>query len=391
MNDADKELRRIDPRDVGFSRFSLRTWHGMSLDAWLRMMRGHWGKVSPARYPLVVTITAFSVVNLGLKLISRIVYGRRLAAVEISPDPIFVIGHWRSGTTWLHNMMMIDPNHAAPDVAACFHPECFLVGRAILRPFKKMVMNESRPMDNVRMELTSAEEDEHGILLGGAITPYRRMLFPCDDLSDEVTNPEDMSPKDAEFWRKTWLGFLRRVQFVNPGKRLVLKSPSHTLRTAEILRLFPDARFIHIVRDPYKIFRSSEKTRVAMASVLALQTHMPTANGLEPGLIRDFVEFHADFHAVKDDIPDDQLITIRYEDLRADPPGVLREIYTALDLGDYDQIAPLIEAKMAQSSGYKTNEYGFDDATIALIDAAWHDYFERYGYAPMSERAENTG
>lgn len=375
----------INLRQFGFHPLSLRLWHGMALDAWLRAMRGKWHMVSPSRYPLVAMITLFSISNLGLKWLSQLIYGRRLAKVEIVPDPIFVIGHWRSGTTWLHQLMISDPRHAAPDVRACFRPETFLVGRGILTPILRWALREKRPMDNVRLKLESAEEDEHGISLSGALSPYRHSMFPNDERRVPA-NPDDMAAEDAAFWRKKWLAFLTRVQFVNPGKRLVLKSPTHTMRTKEILRIFPDAKFIHIVRDPYKVFLSNRNSRTAMYSVSSLQDHLPSQENRDASMIKRSVAFHKQFDQDRRHIPDDQIITLRYEDLRADPMASIRTIYSHLDLGDFALIEGNIGALVGPARPYQNNRYKLDDQTRAMVDDQFADFFEQYGYVPMDQR-----
>lgn len=385
MNKNTKEDTRIDLREFGQSPFSLRLWHGMAFDAWMRAMRGKWHLVSPRRYPLVLTITVASVGNQFLKWASQLVYGARLAKVEIEPDPVFVIGHWRSGTTWLHQIMMTDPRHAAPSVQACFMPETFLIARGAFEYFLRWVLPEKRPMDNVALTPESAEEDEHGISLSGGLSPYREPMFP-NNASGIPFGPDDMSEADAAFWRKTWLAFLRRVQFINPGKRLILKSPTHTLRTKEILRLFPEARFVHIVRDPYKIFLSSRKSRKAMHSVCALQDHLPSQDVRDARMIERFVEFHDRFDADRPGIPDDRIITIRYEDLRSDTLGVIEKVYDHLDLGSFDAVAPAIKELVGTPKPYQNNKYDLDAATQAKVDAAYAPYFKRYGYLTMSER-----
>jgi len=383
-NDLDPKTR-IDLHQYGFHPLSLRLWHGMALDAWLRAMRGKWHMVSPNRYPLVAMITIFSIGNLLLKWLSELIYGRRLTKVKISPDPIFVIGHWRSGTTWLHRLMIADPRHGAPDVRACFRPETFLVGRGILTPILRWALVGKRPMDNVSLELESAEEDEHGIALSGAKSPYLHLMFPNSD-QRYPTNPEDMSPVDAAFWWMKWLAFLRRVQFVNPGKRLVLKSPLHTLRTKEILKVFPDARFVHIVRDPYTVFLSHRNTKDTMNSVCSLQDHMPGQSRRDEIIIKRSVAFFEQFETDRYHIPKDQIFTLRYEDLRADPLGLIQEIYEKLDLGDFAQVQPELRKLIGPQRTYKSNRYDLDDDTRALVESAFADIFDRYGYLRMDQR-----
>lgn len=375
----------INLRQFGLHPLSLRLWHGMALDAWLRAMKGKWHMVSPSRYPLVAMITLFSISNLGLKWLSQLIYGRRLAKVRIEPDPIFVIGHWRSGTTWLHQLLISDPRHAAPDVRACFRPETFLVGRRLLTPVLRWAMDGKRPMDNVHLKLESPEEDEHAIALSGALSPYLHNMFP-NNVRRIPTNPEDMSESDAADWRKKWLAFLTRVQFVNPGQRLVLKSPPHTMRTKEILRIFPNAKFIHIVRDPYKVFLSNRNSRTAMHSVSSLQDHLPVPEQRDASMIKRSVAFHKQFDKDRQHIPDEQIMTLRYEDLRADPVAVMRGIYDHLDLGNFAPIEAELAALVGPGRPYQNNRYELDDKTRAMVDEQFSDFFRRYDYLHMDQR-----
>lgn len=377
----------IDVRQFGMSPLSLRQWHGMAAGVWFAKMRGKWHLVSPRRYPLVVTITLFSLANQVMKWASKLIFGRQLAKVKIEPDPIFVIGHWRSGTTWLHRIMMLDKRHAAPDFGACFCPETFLIARKILTPLLRVIMPSKRPMDNVELELESAEEDEHAISLSGGVTPYADSMFPNQKIHTPIC-PDDMTPEDAATWWDTWLAFLRKVQFVNPGKRLVLKSPTHTMRTREILRTFPNARFVHIVRDPYKIFLSRQKARRAMLSLSALQTTLPSPAKLDADLISRFRSFHDKFHEDREHIPENQIFTMRYEDLKSDTVAIVEQIYKELDLGDFSAVRPKLEQMVGSARPYENNRYDMDPDTQARIETEFADYFKKYDYLHMNERPE---
>jgi omega-hydroxy-beta-dihydromenaquinone-9 sulfotransferase len=379
---------RAERRKLGIGRFAFTAWHGMALDTWLGLMKGKWKHISPIRYPAVAVIFVMTSINLVRKWISRALYGRKLSLIEVSPDPIFVIGHWRSGTTWLHQTLVGDPAFAAPDMRACFNPEAFLAGRRILAPILPILFPKRRPMDNVPISTTSAEEDEWGIALAGGSSAYIRNMFPLVPLSGSAGQLDQMTNEEAVRWRTIWLNFLRAVQFVNPGKWLVLKSPSHTARCREILKLFPNAKFIHIVRDPYRIFASSRKSYIAMFASQSLDDRLPSQAAIDKSLIQNFVDLHVAYHATKDQIPDGQLITIRYEDLKSDTPGTIRRIYETLDLGDYDRVAAIYEAKARRSSSYKTNKFTLDAQLIEMVDENWTDYFERYGYSKMSDRLE---
>ena len=379
-----KEPARL--RDYGIHPLSLRLWHGMALDAWLRALHGNWSKISPRRYPLIVTVTVFSFFNLLLKWISQAVHGRDLAQVEISPDPVFVIGHWRSGTTWLHQSLMHDPRFAAPSRIQCFCPDTFLIADTFVSRLLKRLMMKKRPMDNVEMTTDGAEEDEVALCLMGAVTPYRGFMFPNDRVS-RASDLNSWSQADQAHWRKTWLGFLARVQFANPGKQLVLKSPPHSERIPEILALFPKAKFIHIHRDPYKVFMSSRKTARAMDTFLALQDHLPSDAEYERRMINNFPAFHAKLEADKALIPQGQLVTLSYEDLRADTVTEVRRIYETLHLGDVAPVVAAIKRSNKDAEPYQNNQYEVDLRVRKLVEREFGAYFNTYGYLPMDRRA----
>ena len=73
--------------------------------------------------------------------------------------------------------------------------------------------------------------------------------------------------------------FVKTVALRNPKKRIVLKSPQHLGRVGVLLEAFPDARFVHIVRDPHAVFPSTVKLWKALFEIHALQT--PRFEGLE--------------------------------------------------------------------------------------------------------------
>lgn len=385
------KTRKVTAREAGYKPFELRLWHGISLDVWLRLMRGRWGKVSARRYPLLATITLISVGTFVKKWLVRAIYGRRLAQVQIEPDPIFILGHFRSGTTWLHETLAADPAFCGPSSMACFHPDGFLLGRGLSRAIMALLAPKTRPMDNVTVDVEAMQEDEVGLLMSGAPTPYQSLLLPCEpETAFPPPTTGQMTPAQADEFRQIWTGFLRKIQFCNPGKRLLLKSPLHTVRVDEIVRIFPNAKFIHIVRDPYRIFVSNRKTMSSMLVSQGLQDRIPTDDVLQEQGLANFVRFHDQFDDTRGAIPPGNIVTIRYEDLRADVPGTIRGIYDTLDLGNFEDIADIFEREAEQARTYKTNTFGIDADVVALVDAHWHRYFEQYGYLKAADRPDGV-
>lgn len=378
-----KDLVSAKPEDFEYSRFQLRIWHGMTFGAWYRLLKGNLRKVSTSRYGLLLSVTLLSLGNSFLKLMTSLIYGRKINAIKIEPDPVFIFGHWRSGTTWLNQLLGHDDNHASATAIQCFSPETFLIIRKFIGG---IFLPSKRPMDNVGFTGDSPEEDEFCLLLGGVASPYRTLAFPCDAIDGLEISPNEMTDDEAVFWRKTWLSFLKTVQFCNPDKRLVLKSPAHTLRIAEILKHFPNAKFVHIVRDPYKIIPSSVKSNSAMAATQSLQNRVPSPEATMEITLQNFVGFHEAYNECKELIPKENLLTIHYEDLRENTRTTVSRIYSNLDLGDFSKVSKNFDKYVEGKKGYVNNHYNMPSETESLIYSFCKPFFDQYEYKRMSDR-----
>jgi hypothetical protein len=79
-------------------------------------------------------------------------------------------------------------------------------------------------------------------------------------------------------------------------------------------------------------------------------------------------------------VPAKQFAEVRYEDLVADPVGQLQRIYSELELGDFAETRPQIEAFLARNAGYETNRYQLTPGQRAEVGQRWGDVIRRYGY-----------
>lgn len=370
-----------DPRHYGSSRFAVRLWHGMTLWAFFRLARGHWHKIPPSRYPLVISILTTAGINSVFALLDMLIYGSRVRKTEIGQGPVLIIGFQRSGTTFLNELMACDPRVAFPDNVQCLQPEAFLVSEKLIRPLARLKPPEKRPMDNVDIAPDAPQEDEIALLLSGVPSPYSLMAFPGDTSEyRRRLEEETLDERKRRAWSRSWMHFLRRVQFANPGKRLLLKSPTHTVRIRRILELFPDAKFVHITRDPYRIYKSNEKLARALTVTQGIIKHAQNEEQAFRELLSGFVRFHEAYERQKPDIPQGGLVTIAYEDLVRDPERVVRHIYEALDLGDFGPVEEPLRAYVREKSGYVTNRYNMDPETVKDINENWEFYFRDYGY-----------
>ena len=114
----------------------------------------------------------------------------------------------------------------------------------------------------------------------GQPSPYLRMAFP-NDRDNERLEYLDMhvSPADLAEWKQALATFLRCLRTQQPDRRIVLKSPTHTGRLALLAEMFPEAKFVHIARDPYDVVPSTVRLWKSLEYVQALQrpryAHLP--------------------------------------------------------------------------------------------------------------------
>lgn len=347
--------------------------------AWWRLLnQGHF-RIAPSRLALAIGVTVATPVNSALALLQQITFGRRLRTAELHGPPVFIVGHWRSGTTLLHELMVRDERLSSPSTFQCFAPHHFLLSEWFFRRFASWLLPGKRPMDNMDAGWDRPQEDEFALVNLGLPSPYRRIAFPNEGPLDlEYLDFEGVSKEDRARWMETLRTFLLAVSTVT-GRPLVIKSPTHTGRIAQLAQAFPDAKFVHITRDPRDLFPSTCRLWQSLDTVQALQR--PHHQGIESYVIDCFRRMYDGFHRDRETLDPHRIIDIRYEDLASQPVETLRGVYETLRLADFETVQPVIEQwARTEHQQYQTNRHRIDPEDESRIRREWREYFTRYGY-----------
>jgi hypothetical protein len=235
-----------------------------------------------------------------------------------------------------------------------------------------------RPMDDVAAGWDRPQEDEFALMNMGAPSPYRRMAFP-------VTSPDvpvaldlaGLTPAELDRWKATLRRFLDMLAVGDP-RRPVLKSPPHTARVGVLSEMFPEARFLHVVRDPFVVFSSTMRLWRSLHDVQGLQ--VDRGETLERYVFNAFEEMYAAFERDRAALPPGRLHEIRYEDLVADPVGLLADAYDRMGLGEFERVREPLENQARSMKRYRTNTYQHDPRIVAEIARRWRPFLDRYGY-----------
>ena len=364
--------------------WSPRFWHGMLLRDWLRLLARNRFSIHPTRIPMSCAITAFATCNSVLYQLQKLIYGRRVNATQIEEAPVFILGHWRSGTTYLHELMVLDEQFTYPTTYQCFAPNHFLLTQWLVTRWMRFLLPSRRPMDNMALGWNLPQEDEFALCNMGVPSPNLRMAFPNHPpVHVEYLEADQLDDGELERWKRALMRFMRLVTFRTP-RRLIMKSPTHTGRIKPLSEMFPEARFVHIVRDPYVLFPSTIRLWKALYSVQGLQLH--DGEGLEQYVFDSLDRMYRGFQRQREQIDPARICDVRYEDLVRDPVGQVGRVYERLDLGDFSTVRSKLQAYVQDAKEYQPNRYELPPELRAQITQRWGDYIDRYGY-----RAATTG
>jgi hypothetical protein len=198
---------------------------------------------------------------------------------------------------------------------------------------------------------------------------------------------EQLTSRELEAWKRLLSRFVQQLYF-RRRKTVILKNPNHSFRIRVLLDIFPQAKFIHIVRDPYVVYPSSTHLLKALSRVHSLQR--PTFEGLDERVLATYVDLYRKVHEGRELVDPSRFYELRYEDLISDPEGQLRRLYEHLRLGDFDRYLPRLRQYLADHLDYETNTYELTAEQRAIVDDRWGEVIHHYGYRQASGASQRT-
>ena len=349
------------------------------LAQFLRLLRRHRHVAASALPRLALWLGLCAALQRAIAREARL-YDAEIARIEVPDDPLVVVGHWRSGTTYLHSLLALDrESFAYPTNYQCLFPTVFLTlgeGSWLYRTFAAS-LPPTRPMDSIPWSLTTPQEDELVYLPEGGSSPFHEsMVFPRTAPLDHAAFARQASDVPS---REVALRFFRKLTFVH-GRRMVVKSPGHLFRLPMLRALFPRTRVVFLVRDPHEVVPSMEHMKTVFRRHMSLQgphvaDHRATAR---------FVAFYdAVMTARFRELPSADRALVRYEDLVRHPFATVRSLYERLGL----KFSPAYERALAASvdaRSHEPNRFADDPALSAIVRTECAEVLERHGYARPS-------
>ena len=337
-------------------------------------------KIESQYYPRVAASVLFSMFAEPFRWWEHLRYDGRINSFQLKNDPVFILGHWRSGTTHLHNLMCKDPQMGYVTTYQGVFPELLLGSSWLFKTFMKMMMPEKRASDNVELSADYPQEEEFAL---GNMNPYgyyNFWFFPKETKRD-FERFIAFKGADAAMltrWKADYLRLAKKSLLNTGGERFCSKNPPHTGRIKQLLELFPDAKFAHIYRNPVVIFISTKK--LIESTMPALQFQDISSEELEENILWVYEHIMRAYLRDRALIPPQNLIELRFEDFEKNTLPELERIYKQLQLPGFAQAKPFFQQYIDAQKSYEKNKYSLPGSTVEKITTRWKFAMDHWGY-----------
>jgi len=248
-------------------------------------------------------------------------------------SPIFVLGFYRSGTTWMQQLLAAHEDFATPSLFQTVAPEFMLLLGKILKPplqLASKVTGQQNPYHRLPFDWDFPGEEDVAI---------NALTYPCDFnriyqypsyAQETLTQHFGTHSEDT---KNNWLNahryFLDKIQLAKPNKRIILKSPPNTARVGALVSAYPNAKFVYLHRDPATCMQSYlrlwEINEAFIFEDCPKELQSQTAQAIYEIVI-------SQYRQQKHLIHPQNLIEISYEDFIQNPKQHLDDIYKKFNI-----------------------------------------------------------
>jgi hypothetical protein len=353
---------------------------GYSLPIILSLLRKN--RVSVKYIPRLIAVLLINLINLPFRFFERRFINPKISKKTLESPPVFIIGHWRSGTTHLHNLLSQDSQMGYTTTYQSVFPDTLFntLGYFLFKGFTRLLMPGRRAGDNVSMDASFPQEEEFAL---GDKTPlcfYYFWMFPRNLLTfyEENIRLNKIPSRKVESWKNDYQLLIKKSLNHTHRKIYLSKNPPNTGRIKLLLEMFPDAKFIHIHRNPVEVFLSTSKFFNQMLPHLTLQKM--TEREIEDMIFPLYKNLMSDYFEQKKSIPEGNLIEISFDQLEENPLEVLKKVYDGLNILNYEMALPNFIKYLEGMKQYKKNIHRIKKDQLDRIQREWSPYMTALNY-----------
>ena len=307
-------------------------------------------------------------------------YKKLLADKPLENDPVFILGHWRSGTTFVHNIFAQDKHFGYTTTYQTVNPHMMMFGQPMFKKTMGWLMPDKRPTDNMELAPDLPQEEEFALSNMMPYTYYDFWFFPERMLEycDRYLTFEKITPEELKIFNDTFEKLVKISLWNTGGTQYLSKNPPHTGRVKALVELFPNAKFIYLMRNPYTVFESTRNFFSNTIKPLELQ-HI-SEEEMEKNILEAYTRLYDAYNEQKKFIPEGNLFEVKFEDFEADAYETTRKAYELLNIPGFAEAEPAIAAYLDKKKGYKKNKYEYKPRTVQLVNEHWSKSLKDWGY-----------
>ncbi|NGP76895.1 sulfotransferase [Balneolaceae bacterium YR4-1] len=321
-----------------------------------------------------------------LRILEEVNYAHAIDDHRFVKDPIFIIGHWRSGTSFLQYLLGQDDQFGYINKFQVVFPDIFLYSESFLKPFISKIpetFNLTQDAQDMSIDLDLDSPSEIEIALSTMISPaslHWGHIFPqkARRYFDKFLFLENTGESELNRLKRDYNHLIKKISLDNEGKQLIIKSPGNAARIPFLLDLYPNAKFIFIHRNPYDTFYSSKKLWHTLLDNLALQPM--SKKQMEDEIIRTYQKLMTSYLQQRELLPEGQLVELRFNQFIGDPVNKLAKVYEALTLDGYQSAEGKFNQFLEQKTKGKSSSYRYEDRILDRINSKWDFAFREWGY-----------
>jgi len=350
---------------------------GIKLNRLIGLLKNNNLTYSPATLLRIAFLLQSACWSSVFSFFETIRYSKTLKNIPIPPDPVFIIGHWRTGSTLLHQIMNLDPNLHAPTLFQVAIPNSFLISYPYYRPVFNCVVAKHRPMDMVKLGMDEPQEDEYAIYRLTDTSPLEDLVFPKSK-TYFLLNSDKLDPKNKlNNWKSQVQSYFTKLYF-HSNKTIVSKNPFNSFRIQLLLNIFPQAKFIHIHRHPYDVIPSTIHMWdiVQRQNCLNNNCHCPEIKEVITVMDQLLTSIEQGFQL----LPENQKAEIRFEDLEKNPEFEMKKLYASLNMPFLPEFENKINIFIKGMDKFEKNEFSLTADEKADINKGLKVHMNRLGY-----------
>ena len=305
---------------------------------------------------------------------------RKIENQPLQEDPLFILGHWRSGTTFVHNVFACDKHFGYTTTYQTVFPHLVLWGQPFFKKNMAMLMPDKRPTDNMELRPDLPQEEEFALSNMMPYTYYNFWFFPQRwmEYCDRFLTFEKITEEERAVFKEVFMRLVKVSLANTGGSQYLSKNPPHTGRVRTLVEMFPNAKFIYLKRNPYTVFESTRSFFTNTIKPLKLQDI--SDEQIVANIVEAYKRLYDRYEADKVCIPEGNLVEIKFEDFEKNAFDLTKDIYQRLNLKGFDEAEADIKKYLDKKKGYKKNKYQYAESTVKIVEENWNKALEEWDY-----------